>query len=79
MARESLRQRNDFTGGHRVLVAAAGMAGMNEVAQAALEDLLRAQPNISLDWIAKKIPFKLDVDRERYLEGLRRAGLDQER
>ena len=79
MARESLRQRNDFTGGHRVLVAAAGMAGMNEVAEAALQDLLRAQPNISLDWIAKKIPFKLDIDRERYLEGLRRAGLDQER
>ena len=79
MARESLRQRNDFTGGHRVLVAAAGMAGMNEVAEAALQDLLRAQPNISLDWIARKIPFKLDVDRERYLEGLRRAGLDQER
>src|SRR3954454_52425 len=76
MAREAIRQRNDFTGGHRVLVAAAGMAGMNEVAEAALLELLRAQPNISLDWIAKKIPFKLDVDRERYLEGLRRAGLE---
>jgi TolB-like protein len=79
MAREAIRQRNDFTGGHRVLVAAAGMAGMNEVAEAALLELLRAQPNISLDWIAKKIPFKLDVDRERYLEGLRRGGLDGER
>jgi hypothetical protein len=61
-----------------VLVAAAGMAGMNEVAEAALLDLRRAQPNISLDWIAKKLPFKLDVDRERYLNGFRLAGLDQE-
>jgi tetratricopeptide (TPR) repeat protein len=76
MAREALRQRNDFTGAHRVLVAAAGMAGMTEVAEAALAELRRAQPDISLDWIAEKLPFKFEVDRDRYVEGLRRAGLD---
>jgi TolB-like protein len=75
MSRESLRQRIDFVGAHRVLVAAAGMAGETAVAEAALRELYRAQPNVSLDWIAKEIPFKLDSDRDHYLEGLRRAGL----
>jgi hypothetical protein len=75
MSRESLRQRSDFVGAHRVLVAAAGMAGEAQVAEAALRELHRAQPNVSLDWIAKEIPFKLDRDRDHYLEGLQRAGL----
>jgi TolB-like protein len=76
MSREALRQRSDFVGAHRVLAAAAGMAGKNQVAEAALLELRRAQPNISLTWIAKQIPFKFDVDRDRYLDGLRRAGLE---
>jgi TolB-like protein/cytochrome c-type biogenesis protein CcmH/NrfG len=76
MSREALRQRGDFVGAHRVLAAAAGMAGKSQVAEAALLELRRAQPNISLTWIAKQIPFKLDVDRDRYVDGLRRAGLE---
>jgi hypothetical protein len=51
------------------------MAGMDQVAQAALQELRRVQPNISLAWLAKEMPFKRDVDRECYLEGFRRAGL----
>lgn len=76
MARESIRQRNDFVGGHRVLTAAAGMAGQTDVAKAALKDLQRAQPNISLAWIAANMPIRHEADREHYLEGFRRAGLN---
>jgi hypothetical protein len=36
----------------------------------------RAQPNISLAWIAYQMPIKQDADQEHYLEGFRRAGLD---
>jgi TolB-like protein len=75
MSREALRQRGDFVGAHRVLTVSAAMAGMNEVAEAALQELRRAQPNISLSWIANQMPFKRDVERERYLDGFRRAGL----
>ena len=53
LAREAIRQRGDFVGAHRVLTAAAGMAGQTEVAAAALQELRRAQPNISLAWIAE--------------------------
>ena len=76
LAREGIRQRGDFVGAHRVLTAAAGMAGQAEVAAAALQELRRAQPNISLAWIADQMPIKQDAEREHYLEALRRAGLD---
>ena len=76
LAREAIRQRGDFVGAHRVLTAAAGMAGQVEVATAALQELRRAQPNISLAWIASEMPIKRDADREHYLEAFRRAGLD---
>ena len=75
LSREAIRQRGDFVGGHRVLTAAAAMAGLEDVAKAALLKLRRAQPNISLAWITREMPIKLDSDREHYLEGFRRAGL----
>ena len=76
LAHDAVRQRGDFVGGHRVLVAAAGMAGRNDVARAALQELRRAQPNVSLAWIEHEMPMKQEADREHYLEGFRRAGLD---
>ncbi len=75
-ARDGIRQRGDFVGAHRVLTAAAGMAGQKDVAKAALQDLRSVQPNISLAWIESQMPIKRDADREHYLEGFRRAGLD---
>jgi tetratricopeptide (TPR) repeat protein len=75
LAQQALRQRGDFVGGHRVLTAAAGMAGYGELARSALRELRRAQPNISLAWIASDLPMKEPADREHYLEGFRRAGL----
>jgi TolB-like protein len=74
-AREGIRQRSDFVGAHRVLVAASGMAGDAEAAKSALDNLLRAQPNLSVAWIATNMPIREEPDREHYLEGLRRAGL----
>ena len=75
LAREAIRQRSDFVGAHRVLTAAAGMAGEVEVASAALQELRRAQPNISLAWIDGEMPLSAS-ERAHYLEALRRAGLE---
>jgi TolB-like protein len=76
LAREGLRQRGDFVGVHRVFTAAAAMAGQTEAAVGSLLELRRAQPNISLAWIAEHMPIREDAEREHYLEGFRRAGLD---
>ncbi|MDA9439154.1 membrane protein [Bradyrhizobium sp. CCBAU 51745] len=75
MARESMRQRPDFVGAHRVLTAAAGMSGDPLLAAAALEGLHRAQPGISLAWITRELPMLREEDRAHYLEGFRRAGM----
>jgi TolB-like protein/Tfp pilus assembly protein PilF len=76
LAREGIRQRGDFVGAHRVLTAAAGMAGQDDVAKVALQELRRAQPNISLAWIAKQMPIRQDSELGHYLEAFRRAGLE---
>jgi len=76
LAREATRQRGDLTGAYRVLTVAAGMAGKIDLAKAALAELHRIQPNISLAWIATQLPWTQDADREHYLEGFRRAGLE---
>ncbi len=76
LSREAIRQRGDFVGAHRVLTAAAGMAGKEAVAAPALQELRRVQPNVSLAWIATHMPIKRDADRDHYVEGFRRAGLD---
>ena len=75
LAREAIRQRADFVGAHRVLTAAAGMIGQIDVAAAALQELRRAQPNISLGWIARQMPIQHESEREHYMDGFRRAGL----
>jgi hypothetical protein len=75
LSREGIRQRSDFVGAHRVLTAAAGMAGKLEVGRAALQELRRVQPNISLDWITSKMPIQHPAEMQHYLEGFRRSGL----
>ena len=75
LAREAIRQRGDFVGAYRVLTAAAGMAGDTDVATNALRELRRVQPNISLAWIAKKMPIMQGRELQHCLEALRRAGL----
>jgi TolB-like protein/cytochrome c-type biogenesis protein CcmH/NrfG len=75
LSREGLRQRTDFVGAHRVLTAALGMEGGEDAAKAALAGLRRAQPNLTLAWLASELPFEHDVDKAHYVEGFRRAGL----
>jgi TolB-like protein len=76
LARIAIRLRGDYAGAHRVMTAATGMTGPAETAAAALQELRRAQPNISLAWVADHVPIQHDSDREHYLEGFRRAGLN---
>jgi len=76
LAQDAIRQRGDFVGAHRVLTAAAGMAGNTEAAAAALRELRRVQPNVSLAWIAQQMPIMQGDDLEHYLEAFRRASLD---
>jgi hypothetical protein len=75
LAREAIRQRADFVGAHRVLTAAAAMAGEAELAANALQEPRRAQPNISLAWLLTQMPIK-ETAEMHYVEAFRRAGLE---
>jgi TolB-like protein/cytochrome c-type biogenesis protein CcmH/NrfG len=76
LAQAAVRLRGDYVGALRLLTASAAMAGQKEIAASALQDLRRAQPTISLAWIASQMPMQLEAEREHYLEAFRRAGLD---
>ena len=76
LAREAIRHRGDLSGAYRVLAVSAGMTDDRALAHMALVELRRTQPNISRDWIATQLPWRNDGDREHYLEGFRRAGLN---
>jgi TolB-like protein len=75
LSQHAVRHLSDFVGGHRVLVAAAGMAGDTALACTSLQELRRAQPNVSLAWVASNLPLRGE-EQEHFLEGLRRAGME---
>ena len=76
LAREGLRHRADFVGAHRVLTAAAAAAGgFDDIASAALTELRRVQPNISLAVDCQRNAVQARGGSRGYLAGLRRAGL----
>ncbi len=63
LAREAFRQCSEFVGAHRVLTAAAAMAGQIDAVKLALQALRRAQPNISLSGIADHMTIEDDAER----------------
>jgi hypothetical protein len=59
---------------HHRLVAALGYAASASEARAALETLLRLQPDFSEAYVRATYPFRLPEHLALFNEGLRRAG-----
>lgn len=57
------------------LVASLAQAGRIDEAQAAFRELLRRQPDLSVAYIDETYPFRHAEDRDRFVDGLREAGL----
>jgi adenylate cyclase len=60
---------------HIVLAATYSEAGRDEEAHAEVSEVLRIQPRISLEAIAKRSPLKNKDDLDRIINALRKAGL----
>jgi len=73
--RKCVHENPNFPGGHRLLAASCGQLGRTKEAQAALMELLLLMPGMTIDDVRKQVPFKDSNDMERYLDGLRKAGL----
>jgi len=64
-----------FPGGHRLVAASSGQLGLTQAAANELKELLLLMPGMTADDVRKQVPFKRSSDMERYIEGLRKAGL----
>ena len=62
---------------YRWLAAAYGQIGREDEAKAVAAEYLRRSPHFSFDHHRKTEPFKEAKDLERYLSGLRKAGLPE--
>ncbi len=57
------------------LTAAYSSAGRNEEARAQAAEVLRVNPNFSIERLAKTMPYKNPAHKERFIDALRKAGL----
>jgi TolB-like protein len=76
-ARKSLQINPDFPGGHRLLASIYGQTGRIDEARAALDQYLRLVPGQTVETLRTQVPFKRPEDMERYLDGLRKAGMPE--
>ncbi|MFZ1197265.1 MAG: winged helix-turn-helix domain-containing protein [Pseudolabrys sp.] len=72
---EAARIRPGFQGAHRLRCAGLAQAGQVEEARALLATVRRQQPHLSIDWIRSNVPYQTPELMERFLEGMRKAGL----
>ena len=73
---EALRLRPGFQGAHRLHCASLALAGQLEEARAYFAVVRREQPQLSPDWIRANVPYQTPELMDRFLDGMRKAGLE---
>ena len=73
--RKTIQHNPMFPGGHRLVAASCGQLGQTQEAARELKELLLLMPGMTADDVRRQVPFKSSIDMERYIEGLRKAGL----
>jgi TolB-like protein/Flp pilus assembly protein TadD len=74
---EAARLRPGFQGAHRLRCASLAQTGETAEARALLALLRRDQPQLSAAWIRANVPYQTPELMERFLEGMRVAGLEE--
>jgi DNA-binding SARP family transcriptional activator/TolB-like protein len=67
----------NFTPGYKPLIASLGHLGRREEAHIFVNKLLSLEPNFTVERFGQIYSFKKANDRERYMEGLRLAGVPE--
>ena len=75
--KRSLARNPDHFSPHRALAVIFSELGRKEEARAEVAEMLRISPGASLEGERERIVFKDQAVLERYLEGLRKAGLPE--
>jgi hypothetical protein len=66
-----------FVNGYKPLIAALGHLDRIEEAAPYVRTLLQLEPNFTVQRFAQTYPLKKEIDRARYMEGLRLAGVPE--
>lgn len=74
---EALRLRPGFQGAQRLRCASLAQTGRVNEARSFLATVQREQPQLSIDWIRGSVPYQTTELLERFLEGMRKAGLPE--
>ncbi len=72
-----MRVDPNYGASHRQLCAALAMLGRHEEAKQAMAQLRGRMPDLTIAKVAKMIPIMNAADNERWLDGLRKAGLPE--
>jgi len=73
--RRAVEANPDFVNGYKPLIASLGHLGLREEAQLFVRKLLSLEPNFTIEKFGQTYPIQKANDRERYIEGLRLAGI----
>ncbi len=76
-ARLAIAWNASFADAHAILASALGHSGRLDEARTALQECLRHLPGLTLGDPRLIRPFRRDADRQRFLDGLRKAGLPE--
>ncbi len=72
---KAIQENPRFPGGHRLLASSYGQLGKVKEAATELKELLLLMPGMTADDVRRQVPFRKPRDMERYIDGLRKAGL----
>jgi adenylate cyclase len=75
--RRAVEANPDFVNGYKPLIASLGHLGWLDEARTFVDKLLSLEPNFTVEKFGQTYPIKKANDRERYIEGLRLAGVPE--
>jgi adenylate cyclase len=77
VGRRAVAANPNFTAGYKPLIASLGHLALRDEAQLYIRKLLELEPNFTVESFGQNYSFKRPDDRERYMEGLRLAGVPE--
>jgi tetratricopeptide (TPR) repeat protein len=75
--RRVVKANPEFINAYKPLIAALGYLGLREEAKGNVDAVLALEPTFTIREFAETYPFKRDIDREHYVEGLRLGGVPE--
>jgi TolB-like protein/Tfp pilus assembly protein PilF len=77
IGRRAVKSKPQFSNGYKPVIAALGHLGRRKEAQAYVDRLRQMEPHFTVEYFGKVYPFRRGSDRERYMKGLRLAGVPE--